>query len=547
MQICLNCLDVYEEGIKVCPHCGFGSWRYRPDDFCLDMGVMLKGRYKVGTVIGAGGFGITYRAVDIHTGSPIAIKEFYPNGMVSRKNDHITVQLSVTGKEQVFAKGMHNFLEEAKGLARFRGVKSIVQVYDYFEQNGTAYIVMEYLRGKSLSAYAADNGGRISYSKALNVMLDIIAALEVVHASGMVHRDISPDNVFMMDNGQVKLIDFGAARESYGYEDKTISIVLKPSYAPPEQFKKKSRQGPWTDIYALGATIYKVVTGVLPPESVSRYMEDELLPPSVYTPGIPIYFDNIIMKAMALGIEDRFQNVNELRQAILSIQRQPQGGGGRNAGTAPAKKKSGNGAALGLLFGAVGVTLIVLLILIIAVVVPSVKNKKTDDSQTDTATQAYNDSTSEDTENTGEEADDDGFVDYGYFIYESNSIIYPTDYIFDYSPNEITEDSTLNYTTLDTNEIYTNISYGIFDQLDIEGEDYENGKVQAMMLYGDEYTDNDLTSVLKDLENVYGMYNSSGTDRYIWKQDTMCIYFTFNDDGVYIIYMTPDYYDANTN
>lgn len=316
MQICLNCLNQYE-GNGSCPHCGFGNWKYKPNDFCLELGVILNERYKIGTVIGSGGFGITYRAVDLHTGQPVAIKEYYPNGMVSRNLDHRLVQLSVIGKEMAYAKGMHSFLEEARGLARFRGVDTIVQVYDYFEQNKTAYIVMEYLRGRSLAQYVKNLGGTLDCNTAMNFLMDTIRALEVVHAAGMVHRDISPDNLFVQNNGKIKLIDFGAARESYGYEDKTLSIVLKPNFAPPEQFQKKSRQGPWTDIYALGATIYKMLTGNMPPESIGRYMEDDLVPPSRFNTTVPGYFDEIILKMMALKIEDRYQNVDELKKAIL--------------------------------------------------------------------------------------------------------------------------------------------------------------------------------------------------------------------------------------
>lgn len=318
MQICLNCLNTYEEGVKVCPHCGLGNWKYQAAEKTLELGTMLKSRYKIGTVIGDGGFGITYRAVDMNTGKGVAVKEFYPREVVTRSTaDHTTVKLMNRDNTAQFQKGLNSFLEEANGLARFNNTDKIVNVYDFFEQNGTAYIVMEYLRGKPLSRYAKDHGGKISVSAAINVIMKMCEALSYVHGAGMVHRDISPDNIFVEKTGKIKLIDFGAARESYGNEEKTLSIVLKPNYAPPEQFRKKSRQGPWTDVYALGATVYKLLTGRTPDQAIDRIMEDEMQVPSRYNPEVPLFLDRIVMKMMAPKIEDRFQNCDEVRREML--------------------------------------------------------------------------------------------------------------------------------------------------------------------------------------------------------------------------------------
>ena len=318
MQICLNCLNTYEEGVKVCPHCGLGNWKYQAAEKALELGAMLKSRYKIGTVIGDGGFGITYRAVDMNTGKGVAVKEFYPREVVARSSmDHTTVKLVNRDNTAQFQKGLNSFLEEANGLARFNNTDKIVNVYDFFEQNGTAYIVMEYLRGKPLSRYAKDHGGKISVSAAINVIMKMCEALSYVHGAGMVHRDISPDNIFVEKTGKIKLIDFGAARESYGNEEKTLSIVLKPNYAPPEQFRKKSRQGPWTDVYALGATVYKLLTGRTPDQAIDRIMEDEMQVPSRYNPEVPLFLDRIVMKMMAPKIEDRFQNCDEVRREML--------------------------------------------------------------------------------------------------------------------------------------------------------------------------------------------------------------------------------------
>lgn len=341
MQICLNCLNTYEDGVKVCPHCGLGNWKYQAADKSLKLGTMLKSRYKIGTVIGDGGFGITYRAVDMNTGKGVAVKEFYPREVVTRSSsDHTTVKLANPENTAQFQKGLNSFLEEANGLARFNNTDKIVNVYDFFEQNGTAYIVMEYLRGKPLSRYAKDHGGRISVSAAINVIMKMCEALSYVHGAGMVHRDISPDNIFVEKTGKIKLIDFGAARESYGNEEKTLSIVLKPNYAPPEQFRKKSRQGPWTDVYALGATVYKLLTGRTPDQAIDRIMEDEMQVPSKYNPEVPLFLDRIVMKMMAPKIEDRFQNCDEVRREMLKhVTYNP------NAALDYGRSRSGNGAS----------------------------------------------------------------------------------------------------------------------------------------------------------------------------------------------------------
>ena len=562
MQICLNCLNSYQNKTTVCPYCGFGSWHYTPEDFCLDMGILLKDRYKIGTKIGAGGFGITYHAVDMNNGRPVAIKEYFPTGIVTRKSDHRSVQISVSGKEQTFSKGISNFLEEAKGLARFRGIKNIVQVYDYFEQNGTAYIVMEYLRGRSLSQMAAEQNGRIDYNTAIKVMSDVLDALEVVHSAGMVHRDISPDNIFIRDDGIVKLIDFGAARESWGVQDKTLSIVLKPGYAPPEQFRKKSRQGPWTDIYALGATMYKLLTGIIPPESVSRFVEDDLLPPSVYVPGIPQAFDAVIMRMMSLAIEDRYQSVSALRNDLnaangnmyqgYNIKPQSTGqiyGNNQNPVTATQPKKKKN-TGLMLLIGTVAVMLIILIFLLVVYLMQDDGGSESSDEAATTEDAAIeSDSYSDSDEGSDAQADgSSSFVDYGYFIYEwEDTMIYIADNLFEYSVEEIIESSTLSYEPLtsdeDNHEYIASISLGPFDTIDIDGDaDY----TQACMIWGDNYTDADAENVLNELEHLYNSATSSSESTYLWEMETTYILYKYDDDGIYLIYMTPDYWDTNS-
>lgn len=576
MQICLNCLNKYDAGLKVCPHCDFGNWKYKPHEFCLELGIQLKDRYKIGTVIGAGGFGITYRAVDLQTGNPVAVKEFYPNGMVSRDKDHKSVSLSVIGKEQAFAKGLNSFLEEAKGLAKFRGIENIVQVYDFFEQNGTAYIVMEYLRGKSLSQHVADSGGKLSYDVAVKYMLSVLDALEAVHGAGMVHRDISPDNIFIQNNGKIKLIDFGAARESYGDEDKTLSIVLKPNYAPPEQFKKKSRQGPWTDIYALGATIYKVLTGKMPPESVGRYMEDDLIRPSTLNNTVPVYFDNIIYKAMALQIENRYQSAAQLRYDILNglgtkqngsftgqnhsgyvasggyQNQQPEGVYRGNVQPVKSKEKSSGTGGMILMMALIAVGIILVAVIIIAIVKSKDDkqssqgaSKKTESVTTESVTtEGLTEpvSTEETTEATTEDGDDDEYVNLGLYIYDFPPIIYVEESIFDTDAASVVDSAEVTYMKSDDGSLYTAYTTkNLYTTIEIDAD--EQGKVEAVVVAGQEYTDSDVKESLEGLE----LWLGEGTDydtMYMWEKENVCVVLLFDDTGIYILYMTPEYWET---
>ena len=207
-------------------------------------------------------------------------------------------------------------------MAKFNTHPNIVNVYEFFEENNTAYIAMEFLNGMSFKQFIAERGGRVDWQTAVQVVLSVLDGLKEIHRAKIIHRDVSPDNIFLVPTGQgnndykVKLIDFGAARFASGQEEKTLSIILKPGYAPPEQYRSKSRQGPWTDLYAVGAVLYRAVTGIMPDESVNRMVEDHLRPPKEVVPEIPQYLSDSIMRAMALNQELRFQNVDQFREAI---------------------------------------------------------------------------------------------------------------------------------------------------------------------------------------------------------------------------------------
>ena len=295
---------------------------------CLKPGVILKERYKIEEVIGAGGFGITYRAWDPLLQSYVAIKEYYPSGIATRSADSSKVCVPVGQEQREYHRGRIRFLKEAQDVARFQSEPNIVSIYDYLEENDTAYMVMEYLHGCTLKQYIREHGGRLDTDHILHICLSVLDALAVVHKAGMIHRDISPENIFICEDLTFKLIDFGAAKQVYLDGEQTMSVVLKPGYAPPEQYAKKDKQGPWTDIYALGATLYFAATGEKPEESFGRVLEDTIKPVCEVNPEIPRAMSQVIMRAMSVKIEDRYQTVEAMREALLA-------GEGQNAQMEP--------------------------------------------------------------------------------------------------------------------------------------------------------------------------------------------------------------------
>lgn len=305
----------YDEIYEVCPHCGFVDGTPPRELYHLHPGEILHGRYIVGTVVGYGGFGVIYRVWDAQMEQVAAIKEYFPSGLVNRTPGRKEVIVYAGKSQGYFAAGLERYLLEARNMAAFSH-PNIVSVYDFFEENNTAYIVMELLEGISLKTYLSQNGGKISCEEMLEIMMPIMEALENMHQHQIIHRDVSPDNIFLCTGQRIKLIDFGAARFADSRKEETRSIVLKPGYAPPEQYRGKSRQGSFTDVYAVGACMYRAVTGVMPEESLSRMMEDNMQEPREREPEIPERLNAIIMKAMALSPEDRFQTMREMMEAI---------------------------------------------------------------------------------------------------------------------------------------------------------------------------------------------------------------------------------------
>ncbi|MBR6328789.1 MAG: serine/threonine protein kinase [Lachnospiraceae bacterium] len=285
----------------------------------LPENTVLSGQYIIQKVLGQGGFGITYKAVDRKNGNEVAIKEFFPETMASRVPGTTEISSYSGEKGEDFKYGKQCFLQEAETLARFIGNRNIVRIYSYFEEYGTAYFVMDYIRGTSLDEYVKQHGGKLGFEETADILVPVMDALGAVHEKGIVHRDVSPDNIYITDEGDVKLIDFGAARQSLGDKSQSLDVILKHGFAPKEQYTRRGKQGPYTDIYALGATFYYVLTGERPPDSIERMDDDELVPPSQKGVNLSASAESAILMALSIQPADRFQSMSAFKNAMLAV------------------------------------------------------------------------------------------------------------------------------------------------------------------------------------------------------------------------------------
>ena len=315
-MFCYYCMNYMDDAAEVCPSCGRPIYNGQALHHLKPGTTLLNGRYMVGRVLGEGGFGITYIGRDLDLDIRVAIKEYYPKGYANRNVSAVdSVTLTTNGENDVYTKGRERFLREARTLARFTREPSIVNVHDYFEANNTAYFVMDYLKGIDLKDYIKINGP-LDPQTAIDLFIPLMEVLAKVHEQGMIHRDISPDNIIVED-GELILIDFGASREVYS--GKSISVIHKPGYAPCEQQYSRGNQGPWTDVYALCATIYKCITNIKPPESSERIFEDRLVAPSKLGINIPPTIEAALMKGLSNRYEERQQDMYQLIQEFKGM------------------------------------------------------------------------------------------------------------------------------------------------------------------------------------------------------------------------------------
>lgn len=301
-NICPRC---FANGYSV--YCGMCGYQRQADDpNVLRPFTLLKDRYLLGIPIGIGGFGITYAAKDIKTGSRLAVKEYFPQGIALR--DTACTVRGAEGYRQAFRHGLGRFSMEARALQALADVPGIVHVDDIFEWNGTGYIVMEHLPGRTLNKDAEMMGDIYPFSRASAVLWQTASALARVHEAGLLHRDISPDNIMVDDAASAKLIDFGAAR---AYMQQELTVMVKRGYAPIEQYSSTASQGCYTDVYALGCTMYAILTGRRVPEAPARL--DGAVTPALshLRPDLPAHFAAAIEKAIEILPQNRFQTMRE--------------------------------------------------------------------------------------------------------------------------------------------------------------------------------------------------------------------------------------------
>ena len=358
-------MDKFQNGIWE----KFGVKPQKPNPRCLEVNTVLAGKYLVGPVLGEGGFGITYAGYDLNMETRIAIKEYFPVELVTRdttrrstgkgggaSGGQVSGSASTSGggsdrvislsgeKSKTYQQGLKKYVDEARNVSRFSGIPGIVSVKDFFYENDTAYIVMEYIEGVSLKEYLKQKGGKVSEEEALAVMRPVLEALEKVHAAGIVHRDISPDNIMLTfteetgvesagkqagqagANGPalygniaaVRLIDFGAARMTAKNDQKSLTIILKHGYAPEEQYRSHCEQGPGTDVYALCAGCYRMLTVNVPEPAMDRLFSDGLKRPEELGSKVSPAVSEAIMRGLAVKKEDRIQSVRELTDALYA-------------------------------------------------------------------------------------------------------------------------------------------------------------------------------------------------------------------------------------
>lgn len=322
-RLCMGCMEEYDDRLAFCSHCGYPFQKQPDQPYYLMPGTVLQQRYIVGRVLGCGGFGIIYIGWDYLLERKVAIKEYFPREYVTRMMNQSQVVIYSGEREHWYQKGLQKVLDEAKRLAKFEAVSGIVQIYDCFAANGTSYIMMELLEGMTLKDYLERNGP-MEEKRAIAVILQIAWAMETVHAAGILHRDISPDNIYVLNPDssealKVKLLDFGAARYAAAtQEERSLSVIVKPGYAPEEQYRRHGEQGPWTDVYGLAATLYKMLTGLTPENALERGVKDELKRPSELGFSLSRSTEAALMNALKMAVPERTQSMEEFARELRS-------------------------------------------------------------------------------------------------------------------------------------------------------------------------------------------------------------------------------------
>ncbi len=283
----------------------------------LKSGALIKSPYQVDSVLGHGGFGVTYLGFDVNLQIKVAIKEYFPRELSTRDPDTGQVMPISDEAGAPFQAGLDRFLSEARTLAKFQQHPGIVSVLSFFPACGTGYMVMEYVQGETLKSYL-QRRGCLNWTQTLEIFIQVMDALRAVHQAGLLHRDIAPDNIYLCSDGRIKLLDFGAAQQSQ-MSTRSSTGLLKPGFAPEEQYRDADDQGPWSDVYSVAASMYFCLTGRVPQDAFERLRHDRLLPPSKYGAAIPKEAERILMQALAIDSLQRPQSMASLQAQWLDL------------------------------------------------------------------------------------------------------------------------------------------------------------------------------------------------------------------------------------
>ena len=286
----------------------------------LGSGSILNNRYRIIKRLGQGGFAITYLAGDLQMEKEVVIKEFFPYTLASRDRESVAVLPPAGELQIIYQKYRHDFLKEAKIQASLFEITGVVKVLGYFEENETVYEVMEYVDGITLRMFLEEHGELRDFSSVWKQMEPVLEAVAAIHERGYVHRDISPDNIMVQRDGRLKLMDFGASRMYQPDADrqKTMTVLIKDGFTPPEQYNAHGKQGPWTDIYALSAVLYYLLTGYTPESAMERRVRDTLFLPSEFGCEIsPETEIKLVSRGLALDPKERYQSVREMENDLV--------------------------------------------------------------------------------------------------------------------------------------------------------------------------------------------------------------------------------------
>ncbi len=304
MKLCMGCMEQMEDHLTVCPRCGFNETALRQASYYLDPGTIIGGRYILGRVLSYGGHTVSYLGMDAQANRKVIVKEYLPSDFSTRSAGEKEVTIYSGDGQIQFERGLTNFLNEANRIQQLQDAEGVARIYDCMAQNDTGYVISEYVEGQTLKEIL-DCGKKYPASEAKVFMKKILRGLAQVHKLNIVHCDISPETIMVTASGEIKLLDFGATRYVTTANSKSLSIILKRGYAPEEQYRSHGVRGPWTDVYALGAVMYQMLTGIVPQESVERVLADELKEPSKLGVDIPENTENALMNALNVYREER--------------------------------------------------------------------------------------------------------------------------------------------------------------------------------------------------------------------------------------------------